>query len=94
MSTASGSPSAASGILDGIPRGTPLSTLTFELPTGRWAILVLPDDMTSAELQRLNVELSALVTETLSPLQKKAEQIEREDPRTTSRRPWEGGTRS
>jgi hypothetical protein len=78
------------GLLAGIPPKTPLAVIQIQFPaTNRWAILILPTDMTSAELQTLVSELTSLVDESLRPIARKAAVIERDDPTTAARAPWE-----
>lgn len=73
----------------GIPSGTTVSVLQMDLPTGRRAVLVLPADMTSVEIDRLCIELHKLGANTLTPLAAKAVALELFDPASAKREPWE-----
>ena len=72
----------------GIPPQTPLSVLTFGLPTGRFARLAMPDDMTKAEWKALQEALNDFVYDEIPVLGRKAADIEAENPEAAIRESW------
>ncbi len=71
-----------------IPPNTPIMTLKIEFATGRWATLVVPYDMTTAEVTHLQAELYDLSATALAEAHDSASRAEAADPKTAERKSW------
>ena len=75
--------------VDGLfPRGTRLSSIRWRFGTGRWAILLMPDDLTCDEAGELRAALHTFNSDVLAGILLHAKEIEEEYPATAEREVW------